>query len=252
MRYDDFADTLDKDLGWRKKEISDLFFIIQQNNSEVLFKSMILLLYAHWEGFIKRSSKLYLKYISDKNILVDSLSMNFKAILMKHHVRSCISQHRSSTIDTELSFIEVYRNKNKKFRVKVDLENNIANSLIDTEHNLKGKIFQRILKTLGLEYKPVYQTKKQIIDRHLLANRNCIGHGDSFDDSEENFSLSLRDIDKLKSVILKLIDSFRDDLLEYSFKEYYLKSNNDERLAYEKARESQLGKEFSAIDQRFL
>lgn len=69
MRIDEFQDFLYTDLAWRKKEISQLFMVLQTTDTkEVVGKSMILLLYAHWEGFIKKSSKCYLKYVSDKNI----------------------------------------------------------------------------------------------------------------------------------------------------------------------------------------
>ena len=70
MRVDEFQDFLNKDLAWRKMEISQLFGILSTAESKaVVCKSMILLLYAHWEGFIKKSSKCYLKYVSDSSEL---------------------------------------------------------------------------------------------------------------------------------------------------------------------------------------
>lgn len=67
MTIDQFEDYIDDDLAWRKLEISQLFMILNTVESkEIIGKSMILLLYAHWEGFIKNSSKCYLKYVSDK------------------------------------------------------------------------------------------------------------------------------------------------------------------------------------------
>lgn len=54
MRIEEFQDFLDRDLAWRKLEISQLFMILNTVESkEIIGKSMILLLYAHWEGFIK-------------------------------------------------------------------------------------------------------------------------------------------------------------------------------------------------------
>lgn len=59
MRIEEFQDFLDRDLAWRKLEISQLFMILNTVESkEIIGKSMILLLYAHWEGFIKKSSKV--------------------------------------------------------------------------------------------------------------------------------------------------------------------------------------------------
>lgn len=83
MYPEEFDDELDSDMSWRKKEISVLYMLAQKKDDEVLLKSLILLIYAHWEGFIKRSSKIYLKYISDKNIKIDRLENNFHAITLK-------------------------------------------------------------------------------------------------------------------------------------------------------------------------
>lgn len=69
MRINEFQDFMNEDLSWRKMEVAQLFGILNTVESkEIVCKSMILLLYAHWEGFIKKSSKCYLKYVSDKNV----------------------------------------------------------------------------------------------------------------------------------------------------------------------------------------
>ena len=56
MKYEQLENLLDEDLGWRKVEISDLLFLAKETQKEVVLKSVILLLYAHWEGYIKKSS----------------------------------------------------------------------------------------------------------------------------------------------------------------------------------------------------
>ena len=62
MKYEQLENLLDEDLGWRKVEISDLLFLAKETQKEVVLKSVILLLYAHWEGYIKKSSKLKIKF----------------------------------------------------------------------------------------------------------------------------------------------------------------------------------------------
>ena len=78
MRIEDFQDFLEKDLAWRKMEISQLFMILNAaETKDIVGKSIILLLYAHWEGFIKKSSKYYLRYVSEKRIALNALTRNF-------------------------------------------------------------------------------------------------------------------------------------------------------------------------------
>ncbi|MGI5893709.1 MAG: MAE_28990/MAE_18760 family HEPN-like nuclease, partial [Candidatus Merdivicinus sp.] len=55
MRIEEFQDFLEKDLAWRKMEISQLLMILNSaETKDIIGKSIILLLYAHWEGFIKK------------------------------------------------------------------------------------------------------------------------------------------------------------------------------------------------------
>lgn len=82
MKIEQFEDFIQEDLAWRKMEISQLFRILSKAESkEVVTKSIVLLLYAHWEGFLKKSFKYYLKYVSEKKIKIHDLTLNFKAIV---------------------------------------------------------------------------------------------------------------------------------------------------------------------------
>ncbi len=245
MNSNEFLDCLNLDLGWRKKEISDLYLLAQEKESEVLLKSMILLIYAHWEGFIKKSSKIYLKYISDKNIRIDRLEDNFHAIALKKYFKRFIASRDSFSIDNELQFVESSSQGRKKFKISIDIEDSKESSLINTEHNLKEKILHRIFVITGLSYKPSLQTKKHYIDAHLLANRNNIAHGEPFLEGKyDEFSLSLDDISRLKNIILLIMDSFKEELSDYVSNEYYLSQKKSERRDYEEGREEYLRASF--------
>ena len=78
MRIDQLQDYLEADLAWRKTEISQLFRILNDVEAkDVVLKSIVLLLYAHWEGYIKKSSKYYLKYVSEQKVKIKNLTLNF-------------------------------------------------------------------------------------------------------------------------------------------------------------------------------
>ena len=61
-----FTDKLDSDLAWRRKELE---FLKNRANGckavaqEAFIRSGVALSYAHWEGFIKKSSNEYLVYV---------------------------------------------------------------------------------------------------------------------------------------------------------------------------------------------
>lgn len=250
MKIQQLIENLDEDLGWRKKEISDLLLLAKTNQKEVLLKSLILLLYAHWEGFIKKSSKIYIKYISEKKIKVSELGSNFTAITMKSQISRCIDQSDNLTLVNELSFINSYVKKlDKKFKVRINPDKDNEKDIIDTQSNLKPKVFKSIIDILGLNYKSALETREHYIDRNLLANRNLIGHGSPFNEDEQiDFSLTVTDVEKLKNIIFLIIDNFKDELIDYVENEFYLVSNESERLNYESNKEGELENIFSQLE----
>jgi len=253
MKVVEFEETLDKDIGWRKKEISDLYLLAQNNNTnEALLKSLILLLYAHWEGFIKNSSKLYLKYVSDKRIKLKRLETNFHAILIKNDIKNLTSTANSDSIESELKFISSLNKSNKKFKIKIDMDDLKESLVINTEHNLSEKVLRRIFAFTGLKYKSSLETKKECINSHLLASRNAIAHGDAIDGTtRRDFSLSLEDINKLKHIILAIMDSIKEEFSDYASKEFYLINKKLEKERYEQERERLLKEEFKRIEDAF-
>lgn len=251
MRYEQFENFLDDDLAWRKREVSELFLLAKSNpDKETLLKSLILLLYAHWEGYIKKGSKLYIKYVSEKKIRVNQLSTNFTAIVLKSQISKCIEESENLTLANELSFMSSYvKKQEKKFKVSINPDNDREKKIIDTQSNLKPKVFKTIINILGLSYKSAIETREHYINSQLLANRNCIGHGSPFDENaQDDFSLTIDDIDKLKKIIFSIIDNFRDELLDYVNDELYKVANETQRQTYIEQKELELESIFTSIE----
>ena len=106
MTVEEFEDLLIEDWSWRKREISDLILIAEDSLNKVIYKSFLLLLYAHWEGYIKKSCKAYLHYISKSNFKFCDLTDNFKALLIKEMGKTLDASKYSLTIENELQLIE--------------------------------------------------------------------------------------------------------------------------------------------------
>tara|TARA_Y100000994_G_scaffold152481_1_gene124871 strand:+ start:591 stop:992 length:402 start_codon:yes stop_codon:yes gene_type:complete len=117
-------DKLEADLGWRKKEITNLLLLENEKNRHIIFKSALLLLYSHWEGFVKNASKAYLEYVSSKKINIEMLTDNFKAIALKGLMREVTKSSESLTLINELKFIKkVNGEKYTPFSVKKGFTN---------------------------------------------------------------------------------------------------------------------------------
>ena len=251
MRIDEFEDFLDKDIAWRKLEISQLFAILNTTESkEIVYKSLILLLYAHWEGFIKKSSKCYLKYVSDKNVRIQDLTRNFEAIMLKRFARECIDLD-SRNLAKEFALMDKQRKSaGKPFKISIDINNEFDTNFIDTQYNLSSKVLASIIQIIGIKYNDAIKTREQFVDINLLKHRNSIGHGSQMD-SEDAGSPSVLDFDqivKLKDFVMVMLNYFSEVLLKYVEDEYYLERNTNERDAFELAQEKELSKKLEQIE----
>jgi len=254
MKINQLEGLLEEDLGWRKKEISTLILIAKSSNEEVILKSIILLIYAHWEGYIKKSSKLYLKYISESKKNLCELTDNFKAVALKNIISQCFVSKDSLTLQNEISFINgLAKAEKKKFKLAIDIDNDFDSSIIDTNSNLKPKVFKNIISIIGLNYKSQIASKETYINSQLLANRNMIGHGSKYvKDLNNDFNLEIKDIEKLRDIIFSIIDNYREELVEYSKEEYFLNSNKYNLALFLDIKEKELESTFKSIDTKYV
>ena len=264
MKHSQLEAFLEEDLGWRKKEISDLIIISKKSSEEVILKSLILLIYAHWEGYIKKSSKLYLKYVSESKKNLNELTDNFKAVALKNLIQQCFTSKESLTLQNEINVLnKLNKAENIKFKIPItfeeetlvkefDVDNEFDNQIINTYSNLNPKVFKNILSIIGLNYKSQLKSKEKYIDSHLLANRNLIGHGSKYVKKvDSDFNLEIKDIEKLRDIIFSIIDNYREELIEYSKEEFFLISNQSKVLDYLKQKEIELEATFKSIDSKY-
>lgn len=250
MKIDQFENMLQHDLAWRKVEISQLFMILNSSDSkDVVIKSMVLLLYAHWEGFIKRSSKLYLKYVTEEKIITKELTINFHAIKLKEYARKCI-QEDSKNLAQELTFLNAQNKiEEKKFSCKVEVDNDLDEDIINTGHNLNSKVLKAIIEIVGSKYNDAMQTRANYIDAVLLNNRNSIGHAGKMATNNGNgFEITYDEVIILKNFVIMMLDYYSDILCDYVTEKYYLKCNESQRLAYEELKEQELTRKISELD----
>lgn len=247
MKLEQYESEIESDLAWRKMEISHLFKIM--NNTEikdVIIKSMVLLLYAHWEGFIKRTSKLYLKYVSELKVKNKELTVNFQALMLKKFAKECIDKD-GLNLQKEFDFINKQSKiENSPFKINIDPNNEFDEDVINTQHNLKSKVLKNINQIVGIRYNDAIQKRSNYIDAMLVNHRNAIGHAGKFAaDKNEKDTLGFAEVEELKDFILVMLNYYSEILADYAVKGFYLKKNERLRQAYEMEMETKLDK---AID----
>ena len=177
---EELQNKLDDDFAWRRKELTVIFTNVKSSQPLKLNTNIrigVVMLYAHWEGFIKNAAELYLIYVACKKLNLNQLSNNFIAVSLKSKLKQ-FEETNKNTIHTQL--IEFLLG-DLNTRAQIPTE-----EIIKTQSNLNSDILKEILSTIGIEYTQ-YELKEKYIDSQLLRIRNSVAHGQNPDISEEEF-----------------------------------------------------------------
>ncbi len=82
---EELQERIDEDFAWRRKELTYLENNIKSSkphNIKTDLRAGIVLLYAHWEGFIKSAAENYLTFVASKKLNYDELSHCFVALAL--------------------------------------------------------------------------------------------------------------------------------------------------------------------------
>lgn len=190
-------------LSNRKKEITDFYMYIQSCQSsgiaEILNKSFILLLYAHWEGFIKEYTIKYFSFIISQKLVLSKLTENFLLIYLK----SLLKTYKvDKNISQEKKILDMV-SKGSKFKIKID--EYFEKYTVGSESNLKFKNYKNICTILNyslIDETNVFETNLE----KLVHNRNSIAHTGL--KAKENTYSDILDIEIMKNLIIGEMENF--------------------------------------------
>jgi hypothetical protein len=195
----DLIARIAEDIVWRRKELTDLRGMVQdysgQLRSKVLMRCAISLLYAHWEGFVKKSSSYYLEYVASHRLSYKKLSPNFIGMSLKAKYSELgVSKKLSAGNDlAEFFCFGLDRKSNLPYKTGVD-----------TKSNLTSEVLLDIMSSLGLDNSP-FLLLLQFIDKNLVNKRNHIAHGETLD-------IEIAEYLEIHDKVLSLIESYRTQL----------------------------------------
>lgn len=203
----EFDSRLDHDLKWRKQELTTVDLSIQsprKHQQEIWFRTGVVLLYSHWEGFAKSCARSYLTYLIGQGKSFKHLKPCFKFFAVGEILegsRKINLANYSMFERTQALFLEPL---DQKFHL--DPEPFISTK----EHqNLNSAEFKALVLKLGIEYLPIYQLREKLIDEQLLKYRNAVAHGDLVHDDLEDLPGTYK---ILSTKILECLETFRNQL----------------------------------------
>ncbi|QQD14276.1 MAE_28990/MAE_18760 family HEPN-like nuclease [Sphingobacterium sp. UDSM-2020] len=160
---------LDEEIAWRRKELHIVkAYIPTHSNSKqnAALRFNVPILYAHFEGFVKKSTELYLEYVAGKYLKHSQLQSQFVSLSLSKK----IGLLEVKNIEDKTKIIEFILSEGES------KSNILTKNVIQTKSNLKYNVFKEILFTIGIEEKKFSQFESLIND--LVEARNYIAHGD--------------------------------------------------------------------------
>lgn len=203
-------DRIESSFQNRQKELIDFLNLLHDSDKkkyekilDTLYKAYILLLYAHWEGFIKETVYGYFTFIVSNKKTINELKENFYNIYFKTLLKS---YKVGRNINTEKNLLKCILDKNKKFKLELD-DQYVKNYIIAINDNLKIKNYTNICNLLNYEYKDEFGLFERTLKK-LVDNRNAIAHTGI--GAVENLYSGLEDIEQMNCYILKEMEKFKD------------------------------------------
>lgn len=208
---ENLEDALDKHLAWRKQEMLNLKTLIDRGDDAriMLIRAGMALLCAHFEGFIKDASYDYLSFVANQNICYKDLQEVFSIWKIHSLIEECA---KSSKYSIQARVLEKYNAlSSEPFSINKKL-------MINTHSNPSTEVLKELLLTLGVET-DIFRTKANYIDSSLLANRHSIVHGERTNLAYDDFSVTF-------DIIMRILDDYKDFLIDAAAEEAYKKQVN--------------------------
>ncbi len=143
-----------------------------------MVRSLVMLSYAHWEGFVKYSSRYFFDYM---NHLALNKSQTNLALVASSLRYSLVNKGK---VDTNRLINKVLFEDHYKPRYNVD-------EMSDADSNLNFEILEIISSNLGVDISSL-SMKKNLLDEIVLGRRNKMAHGE-FDNLDKTYGLEVAD-----------------------------------------------------------
>lgn len=192
----DLRAEIELEREWREAELrflkNRLPFLSDEAKRRIYRKSLVVMLYAHFEGLCKAILQIYVKSLNSSGLLVAdanaaiaaaTLADVFKAL--RNPNSKCKVFKKELPDDSKLhqfardrEFFEAFARLSGR-AITLD-----GDTVVDTESNLKPVVLKKILYRLGLE--PTLVAPWDSTIQQLLRRRNDVAHGTAKDGVDED------------------------------------------------------------------
>jgi len=187
MRAEDARSQLEIDLAWRTEEIklltNQLGLIVGERNKERFCRTLLVMLYAHVEGFTKSAIRIYVKAICEETISVKNVNERLGSNCLIEIFAAVENSNPHPFFKTQAP---PKHKLNRAFRITEiikrweEIQNSAFNAdgddIAETESNLNRTVLRKILYRVGLDLDEFDEFEEDL--EALVARRNPIAHGE--------------------------------------------------------------------------
>jgi MAE_28990/MAE_18760-like HEPN len=214
-------EVIQDDYKWRITELSNFkTTVISTNNPKAqtaMLRAGVTLLYAHWEGFVKKTADTYYKHVSYQKCTIEDLNNSFRSIILRGEIEKLTGTKK---LKQHNILMEIWFEKQKTVA-------NFSESSPVRTANLKYDIFEDVCILIGIdidEFRLKYLDKgrfdrdiQKTIDNDLVDRRNAIAHGEYLPIKIEEYKL-LYDF-----VVNGMLYTFKESVIDAAQNKKYLK-----------------------------
>lgn len=227
MNLDEFRGQLEIEKSWRLDELrllkNQLSLIGADEDKDVFRRSLIVMLYAHFEGFVKSALGVYVSFLNAEGIaygqaihsLVAASSFELLACLTSNDRKHPFFRLKAPDdpklhqMHRQVEFLASLPNfETIHLSIPVD-------KVIDTESNLKPDVIRKILFRLGFPHE-MFDPQLGVVNR-LVNIRNGIAHG------ERRSGVSLQEFDEVEAAVYRIFEDIIISLFDWVRLRRYLR-----------------------------
>lgn len=205
------SDKLDYEISWRRLELTNLKFNVENvdgNKLNTNLRSSLVLLYAHWEGFVKKILTYYLEHVSRQKLQNNQLKHNFFALEIYTDLKA-LTETKKNILHTKI-VDSIIDNISKESEIPFK-------NKINTQGNLNSELFKELMFTVGLDTS-AYETYFLLIDERLLGTRNKIAHGEAL----QQLQLTKDSYLELHQIVTEIMETLKEQIIDAAINKLYM------------------------------
>lgn len=211
---EDFQQKIARELAWRKQEISGLRMSARRSDGEraYLFRAGLVLLCAHWEGFLRNAVGLYFKHVFSQRLRIKDLAPNFVAAAFFADVQRAGKTDYPGSPETHGRLAQ---------RILLGVDEICTQSTWDvkTDGNPGTDVLARLLASAGISPQlgfdaAAWSTMQVFINEQVVRDRHRVAHGEGFRVSRVEFL-------ERSERMLELLDRVSSELITAAEQERY-------------------------------